>query len=251
MGDACFELKGSLFTLTVLQLFKNNLSLLAIQLKDRIKMAPEFFNHTPVVIDLYQLGAEQQDMDFFALRELLLSFSIIPVGIKGADKNIHLQLEAAGMAVLAESKTASKQNANGNDTSQSINTSTEDKSIASEPLAEVSIPVIQQPVKIVKRSIRSGQQVYAAHGDLIIVGSVSEGAEILADGNIHIYGVLRGRALAGVRGDENCSIFCRTLQAELLSIAGIYLLSDDILEDKMGSSVQIYLTDEKLQIESI
>ena len=85
----------------------------------------------------------------------------------------------------------------------------------------------------------------------MVIGSVSTGAEILADGNIHVYGTLRGRALAGVQGNQHASIFCHSLQAELISIAGIYLLSDDIVEDKIGASVQVYMENEKLQMELI
>lgn len=264
MDQPCFELKGSLFTLTVLQLFEDDLCLLETQLKERVKMAPDFFNHTPVVIDLHELPEEKQDFDFFDLRELLLSLSIIPVGVKGAAKSIHTLLEAAGMAILAEAKTHRSKKT----------VATEHQKTAPEPEAELkqekkqepeqaespkSEPQLNEPTqikpnqltKVVKQTIRSGQQIYAPGGDLIIIGSVSAGAEILADGNIHVYGSLRGRALAGVRGEQSAAIFCHSLQAELISIAGIYLLSDDIPGDKLKGSVQISLQGEKLQIEAI
>jgi len=266
MDKPCFELKGSLFTLTVLQLFEDDLSLLEIQLKERIKMAPGFFNHTPLVIDLHELSIDNLKLDFFDLRELLLSLSIIPVGVKGADKSLHTQLEAAGMAILAEAKTPrpkeppviesteeEKTSKQAPETEQdpepdTSNTQETDKSESEPPLKKEPS---NKPTKIVKQTIRSGQQIYAPEGDLIIIGSVSTGAEILADGNIHVYGTLRGRALAGVRGNTKASIFCQSLQSELVSIAGIYLLSDDIQEDKIGASVQVYMEDEKLQMELI
>lgn len=252
MDKPCFELKGSLFTLSVLQLFENNLSLLEKQLKERMQMAPGFFNHTPFVIDLYELAEDKYNLDFAALKKLLLSLSIIPVGVKGADKSLYSKLEAAGMAVLAEAKTSHKKIV---DTPQTEEKKTEVKPEA-EPKEQPKSPEVpptpaRKPAKIVKQTIRSGQQIYAPGGDLVIIGSVSAGAEILADGNIHIYGTLRGRALAGVRGDQSAAIFCHCLQTELISIAGIYLLSDDLPGDKIGTSVQIYLDNEKLQIESI
>lgn len=256
MDKPCFELKGSLFTLTVLQLFEDNLPLLEIQLKERVKMAPGFFNHTPIVIDLHKLPAEKQELDFFELRELLLSLSIIPVGVKGADKAVHIQLEAAGMAVLAEAKTPSPKKPEPTAEAAQVTEqkqSEQEDSVSGKPTSTESVPVqaLNKPTKIVKQTIRSGQQIYASGGDLVIIGSVSTGAEILADGNIHIYGTLRGRALAGVRGNQEASIFCHSLQAELISIAGIYLLSDDIREDKIGASVQVYMEDEKLKMELI
>lgn len=275
MDKPCFELKGSLFTLTVLQLFEDDLSLLETQLKERIKMAPGFFNHTPLVIDLHKLPKDKQELDFFELRELLLSLSIIPVGVKGAEKSLYIRLEAAGMAVLAEAKTprqktsdiSSKQELPKQEV-QSQETGSNDESVAEkelepapeqkpeqpsseQPAPQSSNRLTNRPAKIVKQTIRSGQQIYAPGGDLVIIGSVSTGAEILADGNIHVYGTLRGRALAGVQGNQTASIFCHSLQAELISIAGIYLLSEDIQEDKIGASVQIYMEDEKLQMELI
>lgn len=271
MDKPCFELKGSLFTLTVLQLFEDDLSLLETQLKERIKMAPGFFNHTPLVIDLHELPKDKQELDFFELRELLLSLSIIPVGVKGADKSLYIRLEAAGMAVLAEAKTPRKKTPDAspkqefpkpevqNQETESNDESDAEKELESAPEQAPEQPASGQPApkstnraaKIVKQTIRSGQQIYAPGGDLVIIGSVSTGAEILADGNIHVYGTLRGRALAGVQGNQAASIFCHSLQAELISIAGIYLLSEDIQEDKIGASVQIYMKDEKIQMELI
>jgi len=103
------------------------------------------------------------------------------------------------------------------------------------------------PTKIIKRPVRSGQQEYA-EGDLIILGQVSEGAEIIAEGNIHVYGSLRGRALAGVKGDVNANIFCQQLEAELLSIAGHFLLSDSIDSVMKKQAAQVSLQDDVLQI---
>lgn len=258
MDTPCFELKGSLFTLSVLQLFDNDPELLKEQLQKRIQMAPAFFNHTPFVIDLHELPEDKQDLDFVALKELLLSLSIIPVGVKGADKSLFPKLEAAHLAILAEAKTsAQKKTIIEPESKPEPEPKHEPETVPeAEKKEEPKAPETQQtparrPAKIVKQTIRSGQQVYAPGGDLVVIGSVSAGAEILADGNIHIYGTLRGRALAGVRGDQSAAIFCHCLQAELSSIAGIYLLSDDLPEDKIGTSVQIYLENEKLQIESI
>ena len=107
------------------------------------------------------------------------------------------------------------------------------------------------PTKMVTQPIRSGQQVYAKGGDLVVLSSVSEGAEILADGNIHVYGALRGRALAGVQGDENARIFCSNFDASLVSIAGVYLLNDDIEKNLIGKSAQITLNKEQLEINGL
>lgn len=266
MDKPCFELKGSLFTLTVLQLFDDDMSILEARLKERVAMAPGFFNHTPVVIDLYELAEEKQVFDFAALKELLLSLSIIPVGVKGAAESIHMRLKAAGLAILAEAKkpkkdttavqqpeTAPEQNQEPKEEIKSkhagaVETGTESPDIET---VEPVVTKIKATTMLIKQTIRSGRQVYAPDGDLIIIGSVSAGAEILADGNIHVYGTLRGRALAGVQGNQSASIFCHSLQAELISIAGIYLLSEDVPENKIGKITQTSLEQERLQIEVI
>ncbi len=104
---------------------------------------------------------------------------------------------------------------------------------------------------MVHHPIRSGQQVYAADGDLIILASVSAGAEILADGNIHVYGALRGRALAGVKGNTSARIFCHNMAAELVSVAGQYKISEDIPGSALGKPCQVYLEDASLKFKEL
>ncbi len=278
MDKPCFELKGSLFTLTVLQLFDNDLKLLETQLTERVKMAPGFFNQTPVVIDLHTLNEQQQNLDFFDLREILLSLSIIPLGVKGALPAVKTLLEAAGLAVLAEARHSAEKTSVAAPSEPEIpvleNEVTEQQKPEvpapeiQEPetgqpadnrepetnpreAAEATVPLGTAPAKVVKQTIRSGRQVYARGGDLVIIGSVSAGAEVLADGNIHVYGTLRGRAMAGVQGDQSAAIFCHSLQSELVSIAGIYLLSEDIPEDKIGTPVQVYMHNERLEMDHL
>ena len=104
---------------------------------------------------------------------------------------------------------------------------------------------------MITHPVRSGQRIYAAGGDLIVVASVSSGAELLADGNIHVYGALRGRALAGVTGDTSRRIFCYDLQAELVAIAGRYRVSEDIAPSTRGRPVQVLLQDRTLCIDEL
>src|SRR6266550_4664154 len=99
-----------------------------------------------------------------------------------------------------------------------------------------------------RQPVRSGTQIYARGADLVVTAPVSPGAEIMADGNIHVYGVLRGRALAGASGDVEARIFCSRLEAELVSIAGHYLVSDQLPVEQRGSAVQIALVDDQLTV---
>ncbi|MFK5895049.1 MAG: septum site-determining protein MinC [Pseudomonadota bacterium] len=247
---SCFQLKGSLFTLTVLQLFHNDLKCLKKELAEKVEMVPNFFNHTPVVIDLHELEEQQSDVDFSLLKEIICSFQMIPVGIKGSTNEQKNAIENAGLAILAEAKTPAKK---GRSREQAEKKTAEAESSGASK-TKIETPVVEknsQKTLIVKQNVRSGQQVNAPDSDLIIIGSVSAGAEILAAGNIHIYGTLRGRALAGIKGDHSAGIFCHILQAELISIAGIYLLCDDIPADNIGSSNHICLHQEKLIFNSL
>ena len=107
------------------------------------------------------------------------------------------------------------------------------------------------PAKMITQPVRSGQTVLAEQGDLVIVGPVSSGAEVIAAGNIHIYGRLRGRALAGVMGDTTARIFCHALDAELLAIAGLYLTSENLAADVPRHYVQAFLDGESLRVEAL
>jgi septum site-determining protein MinC len=100
------------------------------------------------------------------------------------------------------------------------------------------------PAKMLSDPVRSGQQVYAEKCDLIVLGAVSAGAELIADGCIHIYGTLRGRAIAGANGNPNVRIFCRRFEADLVAIAGVYMVADQIPSQYQGKSVQIRLSDD-------
>ena len=120
------------------------------------------------------------------------------------------------------------------------------------PKQNVPAPNINS--KVITQPVRSGQQIYAKNSDLIVIASVSPGAELLADGNIHIYGRLKGRALAGVTGNQQAHIFCQNLEAELVAIAGHYWLSEDLNDLQVTpneASVRIFLEQERLQIKSL
>jgi septum site-determining protein MinC len=108
----------------------------------------------------------------------------------------------------------------------------------------VVAPNMGMPTKMLTDPVRSGQQVYAENSDLIVLGPVSAGAELIADGCIHIYGTLRGRAIAGAKGNPNVRIFCRRFEGDLIAIAGVYMVADQIPSQYQGKSVQIRLSDD-------
>lgn len=220
-----FELKGSLFTLTVLHLFQMDRAAIERHLAEKVKQAPSFFNNTPVVIDLEGVADSPEGLDFNGLYELLRAHGMVPVGMRNGTPIQQVAARLAGLPTLPESR------ANG----------------AKKP--DKTEPVSRS--RIVNHPVRSGQQIYAPDGDLIVLGAVSAGAEVIADGNIHIYGVLRGRALAGVRGAVETRIFCQSLEAELVSIAGHYRISEQLDSADRGKAAQIHLMEDRLVIEHL
>lgn len=222
-----FELKGSLFTLTVLHLFQLDQAAIERHLAEKVKQAPSFFNNTPVVIDLEGMTEPRDGVDFSGLYGLLRGYGMVPVGIRNGSPELQVAARLAGLPVLPESRSA------GN---------------SRKPERAEPTPVRN---RIVNQPVRSGQQIYAPDGDLIVVGTISAGAEVIADGNIHIYGALRGRALAGVRGDFEARIFCQSLEAELISIAGRYRISEQLDPGDRGMAVQVHLAEDRLIIEHL
>lgn len=216
-----FKLKGSLFTLSVLQLLTTDLNLFEIELKEKVHLAPNFFNSTPMVLDIQILSEE--NIDFARLKSILTYNQIIPVGVRGAKEEWMPEIRKLGLAIMSDP-------------------GKNDKDIAPGGSATFT-----EGTKIIAEPVRSGQRIYAERGDLIVIGTVSSGAELLADGNIHIYGPLRGRALAGINGNIHARIFCQQLSAELVSIAGQHQVFENIGPITQGLT-QVYLKDNELII---
>jgi len=216
-----FTLKGQLLTLTVLQLHQADLSAIREQLASTVEKTPNFFRNMPIVIDCQKIADNPTPVPFGELSHLLREFGLLPVGVSNTNQQQEKAAAEASLGTIGQ--------------------------IKKEPKKEKKAEIKPAAAKIISGPVRSGQQVYAKESHLIITASVSEGAEILADGHIHVYGTLRGRALAGVTGDTNARIFCHGLQAELISIAGRYKMKDQIQIDDNGP-YHIYMEDDQLQV---
>ncbi len=239
-----FQLKGGLYTLTSLQLLGTQLDLFNKQLQVKIQQAPKFFYHAPVVIDLQKINRPGTEFDFKRLKDILLSQHLIPVGIKGANTEQQSKATAAGLSILQEGTNKERQ-----PPADSMTPTTPPEPIK-EPKTEES-EIRGSNTRVISEPVRSGQQIYVRGGDLIVLAPVSHGAELLADGHIHVYGPLRGRALAGVTGDITAQIFCQNLEAELISIAGNYKISEDIDQGVWNTAVGISLKDGHLHFSSL
>lgn len=226
--NTSFLLKGSSFTLTTLQLLTLDYETLHAQLAYKVGQAPKFFNHTPVVLDIQKVCTVPIEIDFVKLLNIIRQHGLIPVGLRGANPEQQSRALALGLAMLPER----------------VNKDTNETTVTVAPASNE----LSSNTKLITQPVRSGQQIYARGGDLIIMASVGAGAEIIADGHIHVYGTLRGRALAGVNGFDDARIFCSCLEAELVSVAGQYCVNDDLRSSHWGKAVSIALEGDHLQI---
>lgn len=225
--DVAAQIKGSMFTLTTVQIFTTDIDALRQQLIAKIQQAPNFFHNAPIVLDLKIAQQPNALIDFIQLKQMLQGINLIPVGIKSGTQEQMQAASNSGLAILRDTANHKKQD------TLPTTTQVSNKTICS---------------KIITEPVRSGQQIYAPDGDLIIMNHVGHGAELIADGHIHVYGALRGRALAGMNGNQEARIFCQSLEAELVSVAGNYTISEDIEKRAWKIPAQIYIKDDRLQI---
>jgi septum site-determining protein MinC len=219
-----FDLKGSMITIPVLVLKNPCTKLFATQLQAKINQSPKLLKGTPMVIDLKALS-DQDNLDFPTIVATLRAHDIMPVAIRNGTEPQASHALNAGLGHLAAKASTRKEKISKNNTTMMIN-----------------------------KPVRSGQQIYAKNTDLIILGSVSSAAEVMADGNIIVYGTLNGRAMAGVSGDQSARILCSVLRADLVAIAGQYKIRDE-LEDKVVPQspfgTQVFLDKQHLCIQKI
>jgi septum site-determining protein MinC len=220
--------QGALFTVMVVRAALLRDPAFADELAQQVERSPRFFHNAPVVLDLKGADGFAAAGEFAGARQLLREYTLALVGVQNAEPP---QLEAAAEAGLASFAPTAAQ-----------------PSRRSAPQAAAASPAPRATARLVTQPVRSGMQIYARGTDLVVTAPVSPGAELVADGNIHVYGPLRGRAIAGASGDTNARIFCSRLEAELVSIAGRYLVSEQLPPEQHRSPVQIALVDDRLTI---
>lgn len=261
MIDVSFQLKGSALTVVVLALVEYDAKTLAAELKEKIDQAPHFFVNSPVLISFERLERPEACKALLSSVDGLLKvcrkLDLQPLGFTAVPEVLLASVQKSGLAILptpAERALKIPAAAKVQAAEPQIETRVEtviERVVETVVETVIEERVVQRVSRVVTRPVRSGQQIYAEGADLIVLAQVSEGAEVLADGNIHIYGTLRGRALAGVKGDETARIFCQHLEAELVSVAGNFVLQDTLPKELLKKPVQIALKGEKVVVEAL
>lgn len=239
-GAPAFELKGSALTLMVLHLLDPDPEAVAGQLAAKFGQAPAVLRHAPLVLDLS--AVREFPVDIAALLPPLRALGLVPVAARGGSPRQQEAALAAGLGLLPEGR-------GGRVTEIHAEPAPPPSSPAPVPQPSKPAPAERAPVKVITHPVRSGQRI-TAEGDLIILSSVGAGSEILAGCNIHVYGALKGRALAGARGDTEARIFCLQFSPELVAIAGEYLVNEEIDPAHLGQQVLVSLEGDRLKVEA-
>ena len=245
-----FELEGMVSTVTVLRLSTTDLTAVKRELRTKLEQLPGFFLDAPIVVDLSTLEGtdddaelaahERHEVPLRALADLLRELKVVPIGIRNLREERRAEARAAGFGVIRSGVKRSAKG--GRDTAPAAHEPAHNEPAGAAQMGQGGGALI------LRTPLRGGQVYYAEQCDAIVLAQVNTGAEIIADGNIHIYGTLRGRALAGAHGNEDARIFCRSLEADLVAIAGCYLRADESPAKARGKAAQIYLDNGNLVV---
>lgn len=234
MTEPCFRMKGTTLTSVVLEVQHFEPQVFEAQLVEKVSSTPQFFTRSSLIVHLATPVSASQ---LATLVAICRRCSLQPMAVRGETEGLTGSINELGLADLSQTKFADGELPSSAPSTEQVP-------------QKVEVPVLK-PAKVIARPVRSGQQVYAEGSDLIITAAVSEGAEVIADGNIHVYGTLRGRAIAGAKGNRDARVFCNALDAELISIAGQFMMHDKIKLKCWKQPAQIYLAEETLEIEPL
>ncbi|MGL6111019.1 MAG: septum site-determining protein MinC [Rubrivivax sp.] len=235
IATAVLELRSAALTLIAVVLKTADLETLSAELDRRATVMPGVFEDEPVAIDLSQVRQAEEPVRFTELIALLRLHRMVPVAARGGSPEQMAAAFAAGLVEAPEGLRVPRTPGAGTQV---------------ERIVEVQLPA--PPPMIIERPLRSGQQVYARGCDLIVLALVSHGAEVIADGHIHVYAPLRGRAIAGAKGDTAARIFSTAMEAQLLSIAGVYRTTDVPLPTEVvGRCAMVRLAGDSLRVEPL
>ena len=264
-----FELRNATLNLIALVLGSTDIELISAALEARFGPTPALFDHDPVVIDLSALDETAEAIDFEALMRSLRARRLVPAGVEGGSAAQHAAALAAGLgetatyagAAAAAATSGTSATASTSATAATSSTAaTAAAAAAMAPSSEASIAAdggasvtrSTVPTLVIDRPLRSGQQVYARGGDLVVMAAVNFGAEVIADGHIHVYAPLRGRAVAGAHGNAAARIFSTCMEPQLVAIAGTYRTTETALPaEVLGKPAQVRLVGATLVFEAL
>ncbi len=246
--DAC-DLRFGQVGMACVRVRRVDAAALSGELERRVHAAPQMFARAAVVLDLSHLKQLPDDGSVDALLEAVRSAGMLPVGLAYGTSETEALATRMGLPLIAKFRAAYEPAASVPQVA--VDPVPAAAVEAREPILAAPAPGGPQLALYHAGAVRSGQQLYARDRDLIVTGTIANGAEVIADGNIHVYGSLRGRAMAGAQGDVSARIFVADFRAELVAIAGQYRVFEQIPDNLEGQSVQCWLDGEKLLLAAL
>jgi septum site-determining protein MinC len=240
-----FRLRGANFNLLVLRLLDPRPSVIVPALADQFRRAPGFLRFAPLVIGLEDLEVAPHEVDFATLVAELRAIDIMPIGTIGGSPDLRAAAQSAGLPPLRA--------AGGKEEAVPLAPATAPAEPA--PAAAPEVPALpagsMRPTLIVDQPVRAGQRIWAQGADLVVTSTVNAGAEVIADGNLHVYGALRGRAIAGGADNMEARVFAQVFEPELVSIAGYYAVREGLTASLIGKPVQVRLIGENMRFDRL
>lgn len=248
--DAC-DLRFGQVGIANVRIKRVDAAALCEELERRVRAAPQLFSRAAVVLDLSHLLKLPDDGTVDALLEAIRSAGMLPVGLAYGTSEVDALAQRMGLPLIAKFRAAYEPADGGGIAPPAPSAAAAEPARRAEPVRqepEPAAPVATLGAQHYEGTVRSGQQVYARDRDLVVTGAIANAAEVIADGSIHVYGAVRGRAMAGAQGDEKARIYISDFRAELVAIAGHYRVFEQIPKDLEGQSVRCWLEGEKLLI---
>ncbi|NKE48013.1 septum site-determining protein MinC [Roseomonas frigidaquae] len=243
-----FRLRGANFNLLVMRLLDHRVEALVPALGDQFRRAPGFLRFAPVVIGLDDIPARPEEVDFAALVQGLRAIEIVPIGTTGGTHEMRIAAQGAGLPPLRQAGGAREEDLPMAPPGAPM--PPPPPVAAPHPAPPAEAPALRAAM-VVDQPVRAGQRIWAQGTDLIIVGTVNRGAEVIADGNIHVYGRLLGRAIAGGQDNAEARVFALNFDPELVSIAGYYAVREGLGEAPIGKTVQARLVGEHMRFDPV
>jgi len=257
--QAAFKIKNANLPVLILHLKTSDMTQVKAQLETRLKQMPDFFAHAPVVLGLSDLAEADATLDFPDLLDFMRSHHMQAAGVQGGSSAQQEAAAKAGLGVIpeiparptpvvepeAELAPVEPEPGPAQPDLPGLEAETE---FEAEPALPPMLPETR-PTLVIDKPVRTGQRIHAEGANLVVLAIVNAGAELIADGDIHIYAPLRGRALAGARGNTAARIYVQSMEAELVAIAGYFQVFDEGIPDEIrGKFSQVYLEGEKIVI---
>lgn len=264
--EPAFKIKTGNLPVLQLHILTSDMLKLLQQLGQRLSQTPDFFANTPIVLELTAIAESGAGLDFSEVVSYMREHGMCAVGVAGGSADQRAAAVQAGLGLFPEAMVRSTPR---KETDLSVTgqyaavlreqpelpgfaAETAEPDGADKKIASIQVPPVLRPTMVIDKPVRTGQRIYAEGANLVVLDIVNAGAELIADGDIHVYAPMRGKAIAGANGNEAAGIFVHGMEAELLSIAGCFkVFEDGVPENVRAKPARVHLDGSRLVIQPL